>query len=177
MRSRTFALRDQWAAHHPALDTSPMEVIGLIKWISWGVDRAVAPLYEDAPLSRPELELLLPLRHSTKPMIARRLAEWMKLTPAAISKTLARLEKRRLILRKPCPTNHRAALVFLTQEGRDAIDAIFLQQLKIEAALLKELGDARPGIVTALHQLLDAIEHDSDEAGKPSSHPHHCTPL
>jgi len=161
MLSRTFELRDQWAQQHPALDTSPMELIALLKWVSWAIDYAVSPLYEGASLSTSELELLLPLRHSPEPLIARRLAEYMKVSAAAISKSLARLEKRGFIVRERCPSNRRAVFIYISEAGKEAIDRIFPQQLAIESKLLSGLGPDRERVVEALHLLLDAVERQA----------------
>jgi DNA-binding MarR family transcriptional regulator len=158
MQPLSFEVRDQWAKHNPALDTSSMEIVALIKWISAIFDIEVGPLYEGAPLTMSELDLLLPLRYSSGPIIARRLAFSMKLSPAAISKTMAHLEERGYISRQPCPTNHRAALVFITDKGKKAIDSIFPHQLAIESALLSGLGSDRKLILDALHRLYDVIE-------------------
>jgi hypothetical protein len=81
----TADVRGQWAAHNPGLDTSPMELIGLLKRITALLDRAVEPLYEGAPLTAPEVDMLIPLRHATEPAIARRLAQQMDWRNAASS--------------------------------------------------------------------------------------------
>src|SRR3954468_16144478 len=101
----------QWAAHNPGLDTSPMELVALLKHATGLLARAVEPLYAGAPLTAPEVDMLIPLRHATDPVIARRLAERLGLSRAGVSKTLAKLERRGFITRTPNPADRRAALV------------------------------------------------------------------
>lgn len=136
-----------------------MEIVGLIRGISRAIDGVVAPLYEGGLIKLSELGILLPLRYNSKPMIARRLADRMSLSPAAISKTLASLEKRGLIIRQPSPTNRRVALVCITDLGKEALDSVFPRQLEILSGLFSGVGEARMGIVEALYHLLDAVEH------------------
>lgn len=127
-----------------------MEVVGLLKQITALIDRAVELLYEGAPLTPPEVDLLIPLRHATGPVIARRLADDMGRSRAGISKTLARLEKRGYITREPNPADRRAALVTVTPQGEQVIDAFFPQQVAVESGLLAHLGDGRPAVRDAL---------------------------
>ncbi|MER6948191.1 MarR family transcriptional regulator [Nonomuraea sp. NPDC000554] len=80
------------------------------------------------------------LRHDPSPTIARHLADQMRHSRAAISKTLTRLASRGLVVREPNPTDRRAALVLLTPAGEAAVDAVFPLQLAREAELLEGLG-------------------------------------
>ncbi|MDX3583124.1 MULTISPECIES: MarR family winged helix-turn-helix transcriptional regulator [Streptomyces] len=150
--------RAVWAAARPDLDTSAMEVVGPIKRIERLLATAVEALYEGAPLTAPELDVLVQLRHTEGPVIARRLSENMRCSRAAVSKTLAKLEKRGFVERRPSPADRRAALVTVTAAGRDAVDAMFPRQLAVEAALLKGLGADRDRVVEALNLLERVME-------------------
>ena len=151
------SLREEWAAARPDLDTSPMEVIGPIKRIQMSLNTALEPLYEGAPLTAPELDLLLHLRHRAEPVIARRLAELMRCSRAAVSKTLSKLERRGLISREPSTTDRRTVLVRISPAGAEAVDAMFPRQLAIEAELLADLGADRDRVVEALNLLADVM--------------------
>jgi DNA-binding MarR family transcriptional regulator len=150
-------VRDLWAAARPDLDTSPMEVIGPLKRVVALLDEALDPLYFDAPLSGVELDVCIRLRHDTNPTIARHLAEQMRHSRAAMSKTLTRLETRGLIRREPSPYDRRAALVRLTSKGEEVVDHLFPRQLAREAELLDDLGDDRQRVVDALNLLADVL--------------------
>lgn len=158
-------VREQWAEHHPGLDTSPMEVVALLKQINALIGRAVEPLYEGAPLTAPELDMLIPLRHTDEPVIARRIAEHMGISRAGASKALAKLEKRGFIARTPNPADRRAALITVTQAGKDAVDALFPRQLAVEAELLDGLGEDRDRVLDALGTLADVIRRGSAPQG------------
>lgn len=158
MQPHTDGVRDAWVSHNPGLDVSAMEVVALVKQVSALFDRALEPLYEGAPLTAPEADLLIPLRYATEPAIARRLADDMGLSRAGVSKTLAKLEKRGHIERTPNPADRRAALVTITESGKAAIDAIFPRQVDIESELLAGLGDDRARVADALALLARVME-------------------
>ncbi|MGW0333218.1 MarR family winged helix-turn-helix transcriptional regulator [Streptomyces sp. NPDC003011] len=151
-------IRAQWAAHNPGLDTSPMELVALLKRATGLLDRTVEPLYDGAPLTAPEVDMLIPLRHATDPVIARRLAANLGLSRAGVSKTLAKLEKRGFIARTPNPADRRAALVTVTEAGAKAVDDLFPRQLAAEVELLAGLGDDRAWVLQALGRLVEAME-------------------
>lgn len=97
------------------------------------------------------------LRHDPSPTIARHLAEQMRHSRAAISKTLTRLETRGLVRREPSPTDRRAALIRLTSEGEAVVDKLFPRQLAREAELLDDLGEDREQVVAALNILAGVL--------------------
>src|SRR5882757_10217843 len=150
-------VRKLWAAARPDLDTSPMEVIGPLKRVVALLEEALDPLYVDAPLSGAELDVCIRLRHDPSPTIARHLAEQMRHSRAAISKTLTRLETRGLVRREPSPKDRRAALIRLTPEGEAIVDKLFPRQLAREAELLDDLGEDRERVVEALNLLAEIL--------------------
>ncbi|PPS71009.1 MULTISPECIES: MarR family winged helix-turn-helix transcriptional regulator [Streptomyces] len=151
-------IRAQWAEHNPDLDTSPMELVGLLKRVTGLLGRAVEPLYAGAPLTAPEVDVLVPLRHATDPVIASGLAQHMGMSRAGMSKTLAKLERRGFIARTPNPADRRAALVVVTEAGAQAIDAFFPRQLAAEVELLTDLGKDRQQVIRALQRLVEVME-------------------
>ncbi|WP_200302095.1 MarR family winged helix-turn-helix transcriptional regulator [Streptomyces adelaidensis] len=158
MSSSPAAVRAQWAEHNPGLDTSPMEVIGLLKHATALVERAVEPLYAGAPLTAPEVDVLILLRHTTEPVIARRLSERLGLSRAGVSKSLAKLERRGFVSRAPNPADRRAALITITPDGAQAVDTLFPRQLAAEVELLAGLGEDREWVLKALERLVAVME-------------------
>jgi DNA-binding MarR family transcriptional regulator len=134
-----------------------MAVIGPLKQITALLDVVMEPLYVDAPLTSAELDICIRLRHDTSPTIARQLADQMRHSRAAVSKTLTRLEARGLVRREPSPNDRRAALVRLTPQGEAIVDKLFPLQLAREAELLDELGPDRERVVEALNLLADVL--------------------
>ncbi|TDD62912.1 MarR family transcriptional regulator [Kribbella antibiotica] len=153
-------VQGMWATARPDLDTSAMEVIGPLKRIQRLLDEAMEPIYVDAPLTSAELDICIRLRHDTNPTIARQLADQMRHSRAAVSKTLNRLEARGFVKREPSPNDKRAALIRLTPEGEAVTDRLFPRQLAQEVDLLEGLGDDRARVIDALELLLDVLSRD-----------------
>lgn len=151
-------VRKQWAESNPDLDTSPMELVGLLKRATGLLGNAVEALYEGAPLTAPELDMLVPLRHAAAPVIARRIAELHGMSRAGVSKTLAKLERRGMISRVPSPADRRIALVTITEAGAEAVDALFPRQLEAEVELLAELKEDREWVLKAVRRMVEAME-------------------
>jgi DNA-binding MarR family transcriptional regulator len=108
-----------------------------------------------------ELDLCIRLRHDTTPTIARQLADQLRHSGAAVSKTLRRLEGRGLIRRDPDPDDQRAAVVRLTPAGEALVDELFPRQPAVEEKLLEALGADRERVVEALDLLVDALARKS----------------
>ena len=147
-----------WKARFPDMDASAMQIVGLLKRVEGQLARALEPLFEGAPLTAPELEMLIPLRHLAEPVIARRIAEHRFMSRAGISKALGKLESRGFIERTPSPADRRASLVSITEEGKAAVDALFPRQVAIESQLLASLGADREKVMAALTLLAEAFE-------------------
>lgn len=162
-------VRARWAEGHPELDTSPMEVVALLKRINALLGLALEPLYQGGRLTVPEVDLLITLRHARTPVIARHLADHHGLSRAAVSKTLAKLESRGHIVREPSPNDGRAALVTITPEGAAAIDDFFPHQLRIEAELLARLGGERAHVLRSLGLLARTLEEGVSGTARPGS--------
>ncbi|NDZ80868.1 MarR family transcriptional regulator [Streptomyces sp. SID10853] len=162
-------VRAQWSSAHPGLDTASMEVVELLKRAIALVSTAVESVYEGAPLTVPEVDLLIPLRYATAPVIARRIAEHHGLSRAAVSKTLAKLDRRGFITRTPSAADKRVALITVTPEGKKAVDALFPHQLKVESVLLSALGDDQPKVLEALSLLVRSMESRLATASRESA--------
>jgi DNA-binding MarR family transcriptional regulator len=139
-----------------------MEVVALIKQLTSLHSHAIEPLYESAPITAAEADILIPLRYAEEPVIARSLADHIGVSRAGISMGLSRLEKRGFIRREAHPADRRAALISITEDGKRVLDSIFPKQLRVEAELLSALGPDRPEAVRALQRLVAVFSHRDD---------------
>ncbi|MFI6359459.1 MarR family winged helix-turn-helix transcriptional regulator [Streptomyces sp. NPDC050743] len=150
-------LNQKWLAR-PDLNTSSMHVVSPLKRAQALLAVALEPVYESSELTPSEVDVLVLLRYLEEPVIARRLAQWMGLSRAAVSKMLAKLESRGLIDRRANPADQRSALVTISQDGVAAIDKIFPRHLEREAQVLAGLGSDRERVIEALELLVQALE-------------------
>jgi len=159
------AFREKWEERHPGIDTSSMEIVGQLKRAHALLELALEPLYDGAPVSASELDVLLKLRHVEAPMISRQLATTMGRSGAAVSKALAKLERRGLVAREPNPADRRAAFVQLTDAGMSIVDTVFPKQLSVEAALVRTDQERRAKIVEGLALLVETLEKSQVDSG------------
>jgi DNA-binding MarR family transcriptional regulator len=153
-------IRERWMRARPELDLAPAELFGLVKHTQAMLDLLLEPVFEAASLSSAEFDVLFQLRHATEPTIARRLAMSMGRSPAALSKSLAKLEQRGMVRREANPSDRRAALVAITEEGEAAVDEIFPRRLTLEGEALATLTPAERAAASKALQLLSRAVED-----------------
>jgi len=152
-------IRAHVATTHPDIDVSVADVIGPLKHASAMVEYLLAPVFETATLSSSEFDVLIHLRYADGPTIARRLASAMGHSAAALSKVLAKLERRNLVERAKNPADRRAAFVTITSTGVAEVDALLPRRLTVEADLLAAIPpERRADITAALTDLIGALE-------------------
>ncbi|MGH3725925.1 MAG: MarR family winged helix-turn-helix transcriptional regulator [Mycobacterium sp.] len=147
-----------WTQSRPDLDTSSMEMIGLLKRASGLLARVVEPLNASIPIAEPEHDILVVLRHRKGPVIARHIAEELGVSQAWISRTLRRLEERGYVQRHANANDRRASIISMTDSGRTVVDESFPVKLGIESAALAGLGDERDSVVASLERLVASLK-------------------
>lgn len=99
--------------------------------------------------------------HRNGPMNQRRLSEVLQCTPRNITGLVDALEGVGLVERRPHPTDRRATLVALTEEGRSVADSWARQSEEFAVELLE--GFPR----SELARLLDTLDKVLDRLGPP----------
>lgn len=130
----------RWARDRPDLDLSPLAIIGALKQATAMLDLLLEPVFEVASISSSEFDVLFHLDRA-EPIIARRLAASMGRSSAALSKALAKLERRGLVKRQENQADRRSALVTITEAGAAAVEEVLPQRLALEAAAVGALTD------------------------------------
>ncbi|MCV2392702.1 MarR family transcriptional regulator [Actinotalea sp. M2MS4P-6] len=91
------------------------------------------------------------------------LARSERVTPPVMTRIVALLEERGLVIREPSPEDARSILVEITDEGRRAVARVRTERSEIVAELLEVLSD---GQRQALDDALGAVEALAREAGR-----------
>jgi len=80
-------------------------------------------------------------------------------SPANITRILDRLEKRKMVVRRPNPEDRRSSLVFLTEEGSVVRDDVVQKLTGLSERLLDGIDAREQQVVyTILERILDNIE-------------------
>ena len=150
------AILEQWRRERPDLDATPMGVIGRISRLARYYDRAIAENFAPFELGPDEFDLLATLRRSGKPyeLNPSELLASMMVSSATTTHRLDKLEARKLIERKPDPTDRRAVRVKLTPAGKKLVDQALTAHVEMEHRLLADLdGTQRSALAQLLRQL------------------------
>ncbi|MGB7318964.1 MAG: MarR family transcriptional regulator [Planktotalea sp.] len=110
-----------------------------------------------AGLRVPEWRVLACLHDKDGAMITR-LAVYALAEQSRLTRIIAQMEERGLVLRKNDPSDGRRVRVYLTDAGRDLIETLVPEAQKHEATLLAQLGAVDGArLKSALHALLEVL--------------------
>jgi DNA-binding MarR family transcriptional regulator len=127
------------------------------------------------PQARPEpsnlaLSVLAHL-HRRGPMSPGALAEAERLQPQSLTRTLARLERQHLVVRRPDARDHRRSLLALTEAGARALTADMRQRDDwLAAAMARQLTRAERELLRLAGDLMERLA-ESDEDASPGPEP------
>ncbi len=149
----------QWHEVLPDLDTAPMEIIGRINRCAALLQQAEDAPLRRAGLTRAEFDLLNALRRTGHELTPGELARETFASGAGVTKRLKLLTERGLVGRRGDSRDRRVALVTLTDDGRDLVDALLPAQLSYEEGVLAGLDPAgREELGKRLGELLTRLE-------------------
>ena len=141
-RDHVAAILDAWRTEQPGLDVSPVAIFGRITRIGRYQTMALREVYRRHQIDAGEYDVLAALRRSGPGyrLTPTQLYRSVLVTSATMTERLDRLERRKLILRRPAARDRRSICVELTAEGRAQIDQALTGLLDTEAALLDGLS-------------------------------------
>jgi DNA-binding MarR family transcriptional regulator len=151
---------EQWRREAPALDRSPMGVVGRISRLAQLLQAELEPVFAAHGVNGGEFDVLASLRRSGRPfrLTPTELSKSLMVTSGGMTKRLAALEGRGLIRREPDPNDRRSSAVTLTREGKRLVEAILPEHVANEERLLAELtAEERAGLAGLLETLAVAL--------------------
>ncbi|WP_290050036.1 MarR family winged helix-turn-helix transcriptional regulator [Amycolatopsis solani] len=150
---------DQWRTERPDLDLASMALFGGLKHAHAMLELLLEPVFETSSINSAEFDVLFHLRHAPEPVIARRLAQTMGKSAAALSKALTKLERRGLVVRAANPVDKRSFLVTISDAGAAAVDQAMPRRLALESEVVEALtGRQRADIARAFRVIGDVLE-------------------
>ena len=146
-----------WALVRPDLDLEPLQLLSRLRRVSRLLDDGRDQAFASHELAAYEFDVLAALRRSGEAaeLTPGQLLEATHVTSGTMTNRLDRLETRKLITRRPHPSDGRQALIRLTAAGRRRVDGALESLLEYERAVLEVLGSReRAATVRSLRRLL-----------------------
>lgn len=151
----------QWQQQCPNLNTIPMETLGRMAELSQRIQRDhIEPLFAKFGLQPGEFDVLATLRRAGAPhaLSPTALYEALMISSGGMTNRIDKLEKAKLIERRPNPNDRRSNLVALTAKGMSLIDEILPQHVENGARVLANLSPQEIDQLNAVNQkLLDSL--------------------
>ena len=145
-----------WQREQPALDLAPLHVLSRVTRLARHLDRARRAAFAAHGLEAGEFDVLAALRRSGPPYEASpgRLGSQTMVTSGTMTARLDKLEFRGFVSRRTDPSDGRAVIVALTEQGRDVVGAALATLVSAEADLLAGLSETEQ---TSLADLLRRV--------------------
>jgi DNA-binding MarR family transcriptional regulator len=152
---------ERWNDERPELDVSSIAIVGRILRIAGLFEQRVERICREEGFGFWAFTVLTALRRAGKPfrLTPGQLQSAGMVSPAAVTKRVARLEELGLVERMPDPNDGRGALIGLTRRGLQVVDGLSERVLEEERAVIAALGaDEQAAIGTLLRKVLLGLE-------------------
>lgn len=152
-----------WQREQPDLDLAPLHVLSRVTRLARHLDRVRRTSFGAHGLEASEFDVLAALRRSGPPYQASpgRLSTETMVTSGTMTARLDKLESRGLVHRRTDPTDGRAVIVALTDQGRDVVGAAVAALVAAESELLTDLADDdRAALADLLRRVLAPLDSD-----------------
>ena len=145
-----------WAERDPALDVSPLEVVGRLLLGADHLERMLVAALQPFGLSFGDFDVINTLRRRGDKQGANpsELARSSLITTGAMTARLGRLQRAGLVTRTPDPADGRGVLIGLTDRGQTLAEQALHAVLAADRAFLEPLNDSQRDSVAAALKLL-----------------------
>lgn len=142
----------QWERERPALDVTPMGIIGRISRLSRILERQIEEVFATHGLQGGRFDVLAALVRAGKPnrLTPTELYNSLLISSGAITNRIDRLEADGLVERVPSGSDRRSTPVQLTAIGRKRLDAALREHLENEQRLIASLSPEERSVLSIL---------------------------
>lgn len=160
-RDQVDAIFSQWQAERPDIDTSPVQVYGLIGRIQMQCTAFIDEALQPFGLTRGTFDVLTALRRAGAPysLSPKQIAQSLLLSGAGLTSRLNKLEAQNYLARLPEPDDRRTLRIQLTALGETVINAAIPRVFEVQRSRLLPLGpDGQRRLVEELTRFADIID-------------------
>lgn len=159
---RIDTILEQWSKEAPALDTSPLAVVGRVLRIARLLEKHRETVLSEFGLNVWSFDMLATLRRQGPPYQLKPtdLYELLMLSSGAMTNRIDRLEQDGVVVRIRDKHDRRSVIVQLTPKGIQLTDQVMPVLFECERQLLANFTSDQAPIVGLLRQFLISLEHD-----------------
>ncbi|WP_425066246.1 MarR family winged helix-turn-helix transcriptional regulator [Reyranella sp.] len=160
-RDQVDAIFSQWRTERPDIDTSPVQIYGLIARIQIQCTAFIEEALVPFGLTRGTFDVLTALRRSGTPycLTPKQLVQSLLLSGAGLTSRLNKLESQNLIARLAEPSDRRTLRVQLTASGEAVINEAIPRVFDVQRSRLQKLGDdGQKRLLEELSRFAEAID-------------------
>ena len=161
-RDQVDAIFSQWRAERPDIDTSPVQIYGLIARIQIQCTAFIEEALVPFGLNRGTFDVLTALRRAGSPycLTPKQLVQSLLLSGAGLTSRLNKLESQNLIARLAEPSDRRTLRVQLTAAGEAVINEAIPRVFDVQRSRLQKLGDdGQTRLLAELSRFAEAIDN------------------
>ncbi len=160
-RDQVDAIFSQWRTERPDIDTSPVQIYGLIARIQIQCTAFIEEALVPFELTRGTFDVLTALRRAGTPycLTPKQLVQSLLLSGAGLTSRLNKLESQNLIARLAEPSDRRTLRVQLTAAGEAVINEAIPRVFDVQRGRLQKLGDdGQKRLLEELSRFAEAID-------------------
>lgn len=160
-RDQVDAIFSQWRTERPDIDTSPVQIYGLIARIQIQCTAFIEEALVPFDLTRGTFDVLTALRRAGTPysLTPKQLVQSLLLSGAGLTSRLNKLESQNLIARLAEPSDRRTLRVQLTAAGEAVINEAIPRVFDVQRSRLQKLGDdGQQRLLDELSRFAEAID-------------------
>lgn len=160
-RDQVDAIFSQWRTERPDIDTSPVQIYGLIARIQIQCTAFIEEALVPFDLTRGTFDVLTALRRAGTPysLTPKQLVQSLLLSGAGLTSRLNKLESQNLIARLAEPSDRRTLRVQLTAAGEAVINEAIPRVFDVQRSRLLKLGDdGQKRLLEELSRFAEAID-------------------
>ena len=146
------AILTAWALERPDVDTTPMQVLSRVSRLSRHLDLERRKAFAAHHLETWEFDVLSSLRREGEPyaLTPGALMNELLVSSGTMTNRIDRLEHAGLVTRTPSPSDRRAVVVSLTDEGKRRVDSALISLLECERTILAPLNNPEKAELASL---------------------------
>lgn len=159
--------QQQWAKALPELDTVGMAILGRARWITRYVRPSIEAIFSAHQMDSGEFDVLATLRRHGAPyvLMPTELYRSLMISSGGLTARLKKMEAKGWVVRESNEADGRSQHVRLTPKGKQLVEALFHEDMQLEAKWLSCLNaEEQEQLAGLLRKLILGFTQSSEQS-------------